>query len=274
MTDSPASGKIPRKLNLTPQESKQIIDHIQSNPADLLQIPTVRALLAKSRFERVEAAALETLDETSEAVRSHAIEHNMNNLRKMEAVERPSILVYPLRGIEYVVRNAAALKVLTIGPRTESEIFSLIAAGFDPEKITGLDLISYSDFVQLGDMHAMPFDDGSFDVVIMGWVLPYSSENQRVADEAVRVAKPGGIIAIGCPAEIHGEPGTEEAATAVGGVPVTSPDGSKTVSRFFNSGQLMRLFEGKIDTVYFRQDPHPATAEQRGNVTAVFRLNA
>ena len=33
----------------------------------------------------------------------------------------------------------------------------------------------------------------------MGWVLPYSSENQRVADEAVRVAKPGGIVAIGCP---------------------------------------------------------------------------
>ena len=55
MTDNPASGKIPRKLNLTPAESKQIIDHIQSNPADLLQIPSVRALLAKSRFERVEA---------------------------------------------------------------------------------------------------------------------------------------------------------------------------------------------------------------------------
>lgn len=273
MSKSPAAGKIPRKLNLTAEDSKQIIGHIQSNPADLLQIPTVRALLAKSRFEQVEAAALETLEETGEAVRSHALSHNLNNLRRMEAIDRPSILVYPLRGIEYVVRNAETLKVLTVGPRTESEIFSLIAAGFTAENITGLDLISYSDFVQIGDMHAMPFDDDSFDIVIVGWVLAYSSDNQTAADEAVRVAKPGGIIAVGCAAEIPGHPGEEQAASAIGGVPVTTPDGRKTDSQYFNSGQLMRLFEGKIDTVYFRQDPHPAMAQERTNVTLVFRLN-
>ncbi len=272
MTDKPAGGKVPRKLNLTQEESKQIIAHIQSNSADLLQIPTVRALLAKSRFERVEAEALETLADTGDAVRSHALTHNLNSLRRMEAIERPSILVYPLRGIEYVVRNAQTLKVLTVGPRTESEIFSLIAAGFAAENITGLDLISYSDFVQVGDMHAMPFDDDSFDIVIVGWVLAYSSDNQTAADEAVRVAKPGGIIAVGCVAEIEGHPGEEQAANAIGGISVAAPDGNTAVSRFFSSDQLMRLFEGKIDTVYFRQDPHPAMAQERTNVTLVFRL--
>ena len=42
----------------------------------------------------------------------------------------------------------------------------LTSAGFDPANIRGLDLISYSSMVDVGDMHDLPYEDDSFDIVI------------------------------------------------------------------------------------------------------------
>lgn len=275
MSDPKPSGKMKRRLDLTQDESNQIIQFIASNTVELLQIPRIRAMLAKSRLERTDPAAIETLDTDTNAVHAHALKHNLNNLHRMEAVDRPSILICPLRGIEFINRNSAQLKVLTIGPRSESELFSLIAAGFHPDNITGMDLISYSDFVQLGDMHAMPFDNDSFDIVIAGWVLAYSADNRRVAAEILRVARPGAHIAIGCATEpIDEQEAYERAKTATGGVLATSTAMDKTVSIFFNADQILRLFDGQIDTVIFRQDPHPQLLHERANTMVVFRLHA
>ncbi len=50
-----------------------------------------------------------------------------------------------------------------------------------------------------GDMRALPFDSGSFDVVI-SWFTSFGyfddDENRRILDEAARVLKPGGQLAI------------------------------------------------------------------------------
>lgn len=267
------AGKLPRPLDMTQEDWNQVVQYIGSNPSELLQIPMVRAMLARSRLERLDPKAIETFDAAGGPVHAHTLAHNLNNLKKMEAIDRPSILVYPLRGIEYILRNAADLRVLTIGPRSESEIFSLIAAGIAPANITGLDLISYSDFVDLGDMHAMPYDDDSFDIIIAGWVLTYSADNQRAAREILRVARPGAHIAIGCATESFDETAAvAEARAAVGGVKAKTGDGDKTLSIFFNTDQILRLFDGAIDTVIFRQDPHPALQHDRANATVVFRL--
>jgi SAM-dependent methyltransferase len=275
-TEAPTRpAKMPRRLDLTPEDWNAVNRYVAANPAELLQIPTVRAMLAESRLARVDPKAIETLDPSDGRVHAHALEHNLTNLKKQEAADRPSTLVYPLRGIEYILRNARALKVLTVGPRSESEIFSLIAAGISPDNITGLDLISYSDFVALGDMHAMPFEDDSFDIVIVGWVLTYSADNRRAADEILRVARPGAHIAIGCATEPVDEAAAfERARTATGGVRAKIGDGSKTLSIFFNTEQILRLFEGRIDTVIFRQDPHPALRHERANATVIFRLKS
>jgi ArsR family transcriptional regulator len=47
---------------------------------------------------------------------------------------------------------------------------------------------------QLGDMHALPFDDGSFDVVMLMNCLTYASDPARVVAEAARVLRPGGAL--------------------------------------------------------------------------------
>ena len=87
--------------------------------------------------------------------------------------------------------------MLSIGPRTEMELLSLVAQGFDPDKIRGLDLISYSPWIDLGNMHYMPYNDNTFDVVISGWVLGYSDNPELACQEMLRVSKDDCIIAIG-----------------------------------------------------------------------------
>ena len=93
--------------------------------------------------------------------------------------------------------KAREMSVLSIGPRTEMELLSLVAQGFDPDKIRGLDLISYSPWIDLGNMHYMPYKDNAFDVVISGWVLGYSDNPELACQEMLRVSKDEGIIAIG-----------------------------------------------------------------------------
>src|SRR5690606_26436775 len=88
-------------------------------------------------------------------------------------------------------------QVLSIGPRAEGELLNLAAHGFEWSKIRGLDLISYSPRIDLGDMHNIPYSDASFDVVIAGWVLAYSERPAVAAQEMARVTRPGGLVAVG-----------------------------------------------------------------------------
>jgi ubiquinone/menaquinone biosynthesis C-methylase UbiE len=119
----------------------------------------------------------------------------------------------------------------------------------------------------------MPFEDDSFDIVIAGWVLAYSKDNQKVADEMLRVARPSAHVAIGCATEpIDAVEAYERAQTATGGVIAATGDGVNTMSCFFNAQQILRLFAPRIDTVIFQQDPHPAMLHDRANTTVVFRL--
>jgi SAM-dependent methyltransferase len=48
----------------------------------------------------------------------------------------------------------------------------------------------------LGDMHDLPFSDGSFDQVLLFNVLPYSSDPARAIAEAARVLRRGGSLSV------------------------------------------------------------------------------
>ncbi len=112
--------------------------------------------------------------------------------------ERSLRLIWPLAALAAGDRiDLREQKVLSVGPRTEGEIFNLVAHGFRLRNIIGLDLITYSPRVHLGDMHAMPFPNASFDVALLGWVISYSDRKSAAAAEVARVVKPGGLVAIG-----------------------------------------------------------------------------
>ncbi len=89
------------------------------------------------------------------------------------------------------------LKILSIGPRSEGEIYTIFANGFELKNITGLDLFSYSPLIKLGDMHHLDFNDQEFDIVLMGWCLAYSNNKKKVLSEVKRVLNKNGSLIIG-----------------------------------------------------------------------------
>jgi ubiquinone/menaquinone biosynthesis C-methylase UbiE len=50
--------------------------------------------------------------------------------------------------------------------------------------------------VSLGDVHELPFADGSFDHVMLFNILTQAATPQRVVSEASRVLRPGGNVAV------------------------------------------------------------------------------
>jgi ArsR family transcriptional regulator len=58
-----------------------------------------------------------------------------------------------------------------------------------------LDAVPHVTFV-LGDMHALPFQDASFDHILCFNSLTYAERPSKVLAEAARVLRPGGRIAI------------------------------------------------------------------------------
>jgi len=87
--------------------------------------------------------------------------------------------------------------LLIVGPRYESEIYFARAVGWPRRGVRAVDLLTYSRLVDQGDMHALPYKDGSFDAVICGWTLSYSTDPARAASEMARVLKKDGVLGIG-----------------------------------------------------------------------------
>jgi len=255
-------GRAPRNLSLDSEEMQLINDHLKLNPQDLFKIPNIRALVAMSRLAKVApTGGVKVLQSTDKAVIENTVSHNMSGLTEMKALDRPMLLINALTSIYYVYRHAATSKVLSVGPRSEAEILGLMASGFMPENIHGLDLISYSEFVDLGDMHAMPYEDDTFDIVFLGWVISYSDDVQRVADEVMRVAKPGAHVAIG----VERNPRTADELADESGYRLDSTE-------YKTTDQLLNLFDGRVASVPFRNDVDETMMDEVAHVMVIFRL--
>ena len=248
-------------LNLSDEDSREITEYVQNHPHELLQIPRVRDLITAARLRNLEPGSVRTLRSHSPDVIENTISHNLGAIKNLVALRRPSYLVNPLRSSLCFLKHHAQMKVLAVGPRTEAEIFALMAAGVPPENIRGLDLISYSPLVDLGDMHDMPYPDDTFGVVILGWVLGYSNDNARVAAEVLRVAQPGALIAIGH----EYDPKSKDQLDADRGFAL---DGTG----FENTGEMLALFDGHEDSVLFRHDVHPTMRDAVCHIMVVFQL--
>jgi SAM-dependent methyltransferase len=210
---------------------------------NLLIEPTIRhyVVYARAWYWIRLRGRLRTLD-SPDAVKANVM-HNMKSIWGVN--NRMNLLTYPLAVIETLTADA---KILVIGPRNENDLLSLVGLGFKRENVVGLDLISYSPHITLGDMHAIPFPDANFDAVICGWTISYSTNPRRAADEMVRVTKPGGVMAIGVEYSTMG-PSDEKVLLGY------ELQEFEKIGRRLNSTQDFRdLFADSIDHVYFEHD--------------------
>jgi SAM-dependent methyltransferase len=170
----------------------------------------------------------------------------MNNLKGLKHYNgRTDTLIRPLSVIESVDPNS---RLLIIGPRNEHDLFSAIGHGFHRDRVRGLDLISYSPMIDLGDMHDTPYPDDSFDAVVVGWTLSYSREPRRFAEEMMRIVRDGGLIAIG----VEYSTLTEEDSIALSGYSIQE---SEYLDKRINStADILELFGEQVKDVFFNHD--------------------
>lgn len=99
------------------------------------------------------------------------------------------------------------LKVLSLGPRTEIELYYLwLFFGYSWKNLVGADLVSTHPKIRCADLSRhLPFEDQSFDVIVASHCLEKSRDPERTRDEIRRVAKPGGKVLVGGDRVLGGE---------------------------------------------------------------------
>jgi SAM-dependent methyltransferase len=172
---------------------------------------------------------------------------------------RPMKLIGPILGIDHI---GPASKILSVGPRYETEILYLLGYGFRSRDIHAVDIFSYSPWIQTGNMHSLPYSDDEFDVAILGWIIPYSERPSDAAQETLRVMKPGGVVAVGVAAYSQKFlDSMEESEDFIG---------EKGDQRLQTTAQIMDLFKGHVDQVYFRHDVPDAS--KSGSAIVIFSV--
>lgn len=229
----------------------------------LLRVDVFRYWVAFFRYlwRAVILRKMRTYDLQSKSIGVNTVYHNLKNLRQLRSlsVTRSHLLVRPLAAVQDLNGDS---KILSIGPRSEGELLNLVSVGFRPRNIRGLDLISYSKWIDLGDMHDLPYADNTWDAVLLGWCLAYSDNRPRAAREVVRVARSGAVIAVG----VEYNPESADELSKKLGYEV--PDQVRT-----NSVQeVLDLFAPHVDHVYFSQDVPPARRDRVSEIIAVFSI--
>ena len=240
----------------------KIFEFLAQHPAELLRIPRVRDFLTMKRFELFDrsGAPVRALSEGDVDVMRETIAYNITQARSGNSLARPEVLVRPVLSIDRVATRLEEMRVLSLGPRTEAEVLMLMAHGFAPDNIAALDLFSYSPWIETGDICRMPYDDGRFDVIFAGWVLPYTKRPGAAAREIVRVAAPGAIVAVG----IDYDPEGWERERAL------DPAAAATVLP--SAQAILDLFGGEAGHVFFNNDAATLAPGRRGHTIVVFEL--
>lgn len=104
--------------------------------------------------------------------------------------------------------GGAPRRVLDCGVGTGALSLALARVLPDPFKLDGIDLspgmleqaghrlgdAGIDTSLRQGDVHALPYEDGAFDLVMAAHVLEHLVDPGRALDEMVRVLKPGGLL--------------------------------------------------------------------------------
>lgn len=227
----------------------------------LMRMEAIRACILTLRyffFTRI-SRKLRIYQSPSESVSPNTVEYNLTAFKRPLLLHRTRVLLRPLSVIETLAPDSA---ILVVGPRSEDDLLHLNAYGF--RNVRGLDLISYSPHIDLGDMHQLPYGDSTFDVVLYGWVLVYSDNPERAAKEAIRVVKDGGIVGIG--AEHYPDAELSNVSVAAG---TDYPIGGKRIN---TAGQHLDLFRGHVKQLFFIHDVGGQVRDRMSNTCVIFSV--
>jgi len=179
---------------------------------------------------------------------SNTVRHNLKSLTVRN--NRMLNLICPLGSIECV--NKANDKILIIGPRNEWDFFLLRREGFAFKNLTGLDLISYSPKIDLGDMHEMRFyEDDQFDIILSGWTLSYSSSPAKAVSEMKRVVRNNGFVGLAVE-YFYEDENTEHQWTNLHGYYIQEKD--RLPKRINAVRDLLGLFGESVKEVFWQHD--------------------
>lgn len=236
---------------------------------ELLLVPYLRKQIVLIRlffFVRIKKKLKENSSKDAFDV---TISHNLKGLRMCN--NRMDLLIKPISAIETLDKSS---KILVIGPRNENDLLSLYACGFSWKNIYGVDLITYSDRILLGDMHELPFNDNFFDAVLCGWTLSYSANPEKAAREMIRVSKDNGIIGIGVEYSTMNKGDSEHL------LGYSIQDFNLLSKRINSTEEILSLFNEKVDCVFFNHNaPNRISHSREGyakrvsNVVTIFSVN-
>mgnify|MGYP004290280341 CR=1 FL=1 len=118
-----------RRVVLSRQELQAILTGLSKTPQRLLALPEVRAAVARHRFDRLKSErGLEFSPFEEDDLRTGAVQHNVDGLNALPALDRTAELVQPLLSLNIVKANINSLRVLSIGPRSEIELLAIMPA--------------------------------------------------------------------------------------------------------------------------------------------------
>ncbi|EOQ88095.1 hypothetical protein LEP1GSC202_3356 [Leptospira yanagawae serovar Saopaulo str. Sao Paulo = ATCC 700523] len=182
----------------------------------------------------------------SENAITNTVSHNLlafDHIKVDFTMRRMEHLIHAILSVEFLEKHA---RILVVGPRTENDL--MIFKGFGYLNVVGLDLISYSPLIDLGDMHRMPYEASSFDVIVYAWCFTYSKTPKLVISEALRVLKDGGVFAVG----FEHWPYSQEVTEAVFG----KNDRAISVipDRVQSTKDIVRLLGKNLDTIFVNYD--------------------
>jgi len=162
---------------------------------EVMKIDVLRFNFCKYRWYLLRRR-LRIIGEHTSSVGANAIEYNLDAFAQAGAVfgmaKRMSLLLYPVAAL---LRGRPEANVLIVGPRTEDDIIWAKSLGL--RNTRGLDLFTYSKWIDLGDIHNTQMESASLDAVLLGWMISYSKDPTQVIAECKRLLRPGGYLGIG-----------------------------------------------------------------------------
>ena len=170
---------------------------------------------------------------------------------------KTKLITMPLYSLDFL--NFEKSKVLSVGPRNEGELYFLRSLGFKWKNISSIDLISYSKKISLGDIHETEYSDNLFDVVICGWVIPYSNNYRKILDEIYRISKNKSVLCIGY--------------TYIPEEKDKIRKYKNSESRFNSNDQIIKHYGNKIKHVYFNFDAYNNNQELKRQSIFICRIN-